>query len=132
MIVRAARIAWVCALACFMFNPAHADPWLAPGDAGLRSDIQLLADAGILHGPVTTWPISWPDIARDVLAADDKGLDTATDEALLRVQRLARDASARGFAGLGIRASGAYERSPCANSQTRRARRANWRCAPAG
>ena len=34
-----------------------ADPWLAPGDEGLRSDIQLLADAGILRGPVTTWPL---------------------------------------------------------------------------
>ena len=45
---------------------ASADPWLAPGDAGLRSDIQLLADAGIIRGPVTTWPMSWPDLARDV------------------------------------------------------------------
>jgi hypothetical protein len=37
---------------------ASADPWLAPGDESLRSDIHLLADAGILHGPVTTWPTS--------------------------------------------------------------------------
>ena len=36
---------------------AKADPWLAPGDEGLRSDIQLLADAGIIRGPVTTWPM---------------------------------------------------------------------------
>jgi len=84
----------------------QADPWLAPGDAGLRSDILLLADAGILHGPVTTWPISWPDIARDALAADERRLDPGTGAALLRVQRLARAASARGFAGAGIRVSG--------------------------
>jgi hypothetical protein len=88
---------------------AHADPWLAPGDAAVRADILLLADAGILHGPVTTWPISWPDVARDALGADRRGLDAATDAALMRLQRLARAASARGFAGLGIRAAGSYE-----------------------
>jgi hypothetical protein len=88
---------------------AHADPWLQPGDEGLRSDIQLLADADILRGPVTTWPISWPDIARDALAVNMDGLDPATVAALLRVQRLARAASERGFAGAGIRVRGSYE-----------------------
>jgi hypothetical protein len=88
---------------------ANADPWLAPGDEALRSDIQLLADAGILRGPVTTWPISWPDIARDALAANIVGLNDSTAEALLRVQRLSRAASAHGYAGAGIRVTGAYE-----------------------
>ena len=88
---------------------AHADPWIAPGDEGLRNDIELLADAGILHGPVTTWPMSWPEIARDVLAVTDAGLDDATSAALFRVQRLSREASTHGFAGAGIRASAAYE-----------------------
>src|ERR1700741_223764 len=77
---------------------ARADPWLAPGDEALRSDIQLLADAGILHGPVTSWPLSWPDIARDALAADARGLDEATADALLRVRRLGRAAAATGYA----------------------------------
>jgi hypothetical protein len=88
---------------------ARADPWLGPGDAGLRADIQLLADAGILRGPVTTWPISWPDIARDAIAADGAGLDAATTDAMLRVQHRSREASRRGFGGLGIRASAAYK-----------------------
>jgi hypothetical protein len=98
-------IAWLLASA------AYADPWLAPGNEGVRSDIQLLADTGILRGPVTTWPISWPDIARDALGADQRGLDEATSNALLRIQRLARDASARGYAGSGLRVSGSYEPS---------------------
>ncbi len=88
---------------------AHADPWLAPGDEGLRSDILLLADAGILRGPVTTWPLSWPDIARDALAADIAGYDLMTTAALLRVQRLSRAASAPGFAGAGARVRGAWQ-----------------------
>lgn len=106
---RARRVAVVCLLASLLVSGARADPWLAPGDEGLRSDIQLLADAGILRGPVTTWPMSWPDVARDALAADGRGLDAATADALLRVQRLSREASAPGFAGLGYRVSGAYE-----------------------
>ena len=100
--------AWM--LACAI-GAAHADPWLAPGDESLRGDIQRLADSGILKGPVTTWPLSWPDIARDALAADLRGLDAATLDALVRVQRLSRAASATGYSGAGYRASGAYEPS---------------------
>jgi hypothetical protein len=98
-------------LASQLIQVAHADPWLGPGDAALRSDIQLLADAGILHGPVTSWPISWPDISRDAIAADDRGLDEATAFALLRVQRLARAASHANSLRLGIKVSGSYEPS---------------------
>ena len=83
---------------------AHADPWLAPGDEALRSDIQLLADAGVLRGPVTTWPLSWPDIARDVQAANESDFDAATAGALMRVRRLSRASSSAGYSGLGIRA----------------------------
>jgi hypothetical protein len=87
---------------------AFSDPWLAPGDEDMRADVQLLADAGILRGPVTSWPLSWPDIARDALAAAPGGLDDATAAALMRVQRLSRTAASPGYAGAGIRVSGAY------------------------
>jgi hypothetical protein len=96
-------------LAGSLCSPASADPWLAPGDEGVRSDIQLLADAGVLKGPVTTWPISWPDISRDALAADSRLLDSATQDALARVQRLARASMASGFGGVGVRAAAAHE-----------------------
>jgi len=36
------------------------------GNSSLRSDIQILADAGILKGAVTTWPLAWGDIAPDL------------------------------------------------------------------
>jgi hypothetical protein len=107
--MRAGTPRWFVVLACGFARLANADPWLAPGDEGLRSDIQLLADAGILRGPVTTWPLSWPDIARDALAASLSGLDESTADSLLRVQRLSRAASAIGYAGAGVRVSGAYE-----------------------
>ncbi len=108
MIARILRTGLACALTGLVAGAAYADPWLAPGDEGLRSDIELLADAGILRGPVTTWPVSWPDVARDVLAADDRGLDEAAAHALMRVKRKARQASGPGFSGLGMRVSGAY------------------------
>lgn len=43
-----------------------ADPWAAPGDLALRSDIQRLADAGLIKSPVTTWPIPWATIDHDL------------------------------------------------------------------
>jgi hypothetical protein len=47
-------------------TPLSAEPWLAPGDLRIRSDIQLLADAGVIDMPVTTWPLVWADVARSV------------------------------------------------------------------
>jgi len=46
--------------------PASADPWAGPGDLVLRHDVQLLADAGVLSSPVTTWPIPWAALAGDL------------------------------------------------------------------
>ncbi|MGH8262468.1 MAG: capsule assembly Wzi family protein, partial [Steroidobacteraceae bacterium] len=72
---------------------AHAAPWLEPGDVALRADIETLADRGILRGPITTWPISWPDVARDVLEIDPaREFDPVTGAALARVQGAARRA----------------------------------------
>jgi hypothetical protein len=102
--------AWLLALTMLAVT-ARADPWLAPGDEGLRSDIERLADAGILRGPVTTWPLSWPDIARDVLSAPLEEIDEATLQSLLRVQRRARVASDNGFSGVGARVRAAHEPS---------------------
>ncbi len=104
MSARLRRAALACLLAA-LAAATRADPWLAPGDASVRADILLLADAGILRGPVTTWPISWPDVARDAQAAEERGLDAATVDALLRIRRLARQASTMGFGGTGVRAS---------------------------
>src|SRR5688572_26483097 len=98
-------------LACMLLGTltARANPWLAPGDEGLGSDVLRLADAGILRGAVTAWPLSWPEIARDVNGVTRAGLDDGTAAALQRVQRLARAASHMGFTGAGIRISGARE-----------------------
>ena len=84
----------------------RAEPWLAPGNVALRQDVQLLADAGVIRSPAMTWPMSWPDIARDVLAAPASlGNDPLLEHALERVRRAARDASLTGSGGLEWRAA---------------------------
>jgi hypothetical protein len=53
-------------LASLVAARAAADPWIAPGDARLRHDLQLLSDAGIVHAPLTAWPVPWAEVVRDV------------------------------------------------------------------
>jgi hypothetical protein len=69
---------------------ATADPWLAPGESALRSDLQTLADAGVLHAPMTTWPLPWAEIAADVGEASPDALNVGSQMALERVRDRAR------------------------------------------
>ncbi len=81
-------------LACLVAAPVEADPWIAPGDARLRHDLQLLSDAGIVHAPLTAWPVSWGEVARDVRnVADDPGRPAWLGAALQRVRAAAADAT---------------------------------------
>lgn len=43
-----------------------AEPWVDTSNIFLRSNIQLLADQGLINTPVTTFPLMWHDIARDL------------------------------------------------------------------
>jgi hypothetical protein len=80
----------------------------------LRHDIELLSDAGILRTPMTAWPLSWPDIARDALAATLPAAqrDEYLDAVLARVQRAARSAAALGSSGVELEAAGAAHPMP--------------------
>lgn len=40
-------------------SSALSAPWVEPSDLPLRSSIQLLADAGYINAPVTTYPLMW-------------------------------------------------------------------------
>jgi hypothetical protein len=85
-------------LACTL-APAWADPWALPGDVGLRQDIQLLADAGVVKSPVNAWPIPWATIAADLAAG--KPTDELAPEVLAaRVRVLRRIEQVRGLRGL--------------------------------
>jgi hypothetical protein len=41
---------------------AAAGPWAPPGDARMRTDVELLAAHGYIIGPVNAWPLPWGQI----------------------------------------------------------------------
>ncbi len=84
-----AQIRLALLLACFSFANALAGPYIPAGDLLLRHDIQLLADAGVIKGPTTTWPLAWGPILEDIRDADALNLKPAVSDALLRVRNRA-------------------------------------------
>lgn len=49
---------------------AFATPWLDTSDNYLRQSLQTLAQAGLLTGPINTYPIMWKNIAIDLNKID--------------------------------------------------------------
>ncbi len=80
---QAARAAAV-ALAAAVAVPAWAGPFLDPGDTGLRSAVQRLADAGLITAPVTTWPLAVVDV--DVQVPEGRVLTEPEARALATVE----------------------------------------------
>ena len=66
----------------------QAGPWIAPGDSALRSDIQLLGDAGIIRASLMTWPLSWGDVMNSIDESAGSG-SPAEIAALARLRRRA-------------------------------------------
>lgn len=56
-------------------SPTAAGPWIDPGDAALRHHLQVLADAGVVRVPLTTYPLMWSGIARDIANTRDIALN---------------------------------------------------------
>ncbi|MCG2842374.1 capsule assembly Wzi family protein [Sandaracinobacter sp. RS1-74] len=61
------------ALFLLMAAPAAADPWVGPGDARLRTDIELLRAHGYIVGPIDAWPLPWSQINRGLQRAQADG-----------------------------------------------------------
>jgi hypothetical protein len=78
------------------FGAAVAGPWVTTGDSALRSDIQILADAGHIMSPTMVWPMSWGDIMAGL--DDTKGDWSAVElAALTRVQKRMREETQTGY-----------------------------------
>ncbi len=89
--VRAGLATWLTSLV--LTQSANAGPWLPPGDIWIKSDVQLLADAGVITSPISSWPLSWGDIAQDLNGiSPDHVLTPAEELALARMRLLAREA----------------------------------------
>jgi hypothetical protein len=91
-------------------SSAAADPWIGAGDATMRHDLELLADAGIVRAPLTAWPVSWAEVARDVgQAAPDPRRPPWVAAALARVRAAAGEATRTGRMNATARLSGSAE-----------------------
>lgn len=60
------------ALALLSSAPLYAAPWVDTTDNYLRQSLQTLAHAGVLTGPVNTYPLMWQNIAADLANAKEQ------------------------------------------------------------
>ncbi len=58
-----------------------AEPWIDTSDIYLKANIQLLADTGHITTPVTTYPLMWHDIIRDVKTIELSDLSSNQESA---------------------------------------------------
>jgi hypothetical protein len=75
--------------------PSQASPWAEVGDSALRSDIEILAAAGLLDNLTSHWPLPWTAIAHQIEAASLAGqpamVRDAADRVLTRAHRETAD-----------------------------------------
>lgn len=69
---------------------AIAGPWLMPGNMAIKSDVDLLADYGVITAPVLSWPIAWKNIgpALEANSSKIKSLPPAAQGAYKRLLAL--------------------------------------------
>lgn len=76
---------WIIPL-LLMASAVSAAPWIDPGEEQLRHHVQVLADAGVIRAPITTWPLSWGAIAPDLETAGTARLSDAEQWSLAYVK----------------------------------------------
>jgi hypothetical protein len=54
-----ARLGAAALCLCFVSVSSHAGPWAQAGDSSLRSDIEILAAAGVIDNVTMQWPLPW-------------------------------------------------------------------------
>uniref|UniRef100_A0A486XU25 Capsule assembly Wzi family protein n=1 Tax=Rheinheimera sp. BAL341 TaxID=1708203 RepID=A0A486XU25_9GAMM len=63
----------LCLLSLLLASPAlFAAPWVDTTDNYLRQSLQTLAHAGVITGPVNTYPLMWKNIAADLAQAQQQ------------------------------------------------------------
>jgi hypothetical protein len=74
--------------------PAAAGPFAEVGDWQVRQDVDMLFAAGLLRGPVDSWPLAWAQIDEGLnLAKDGRELDPHLKAAVTRLDILSERAA---------------------------------------
>lgn len=74
-------------LSCLLFSTfshipfVKAEPWVDTSNIFLRANIQQLFDSGFIKTPVTTFPLMWNDIARDLKKVNYSSLNKSQQSA---------------------------------------------------
>lgn len=67
---------------------SHATPWLDAEELHVRHSLQVLADAGLLSAPVTTFPVMWRPIIADLERLDPEKLSALQRTAYYKLSHL--------------------------------------------
>ena len=86
---RRAQIRLLAAVIFLMTSEVWAGPYIPAGDLVLRHDIQRLADAGVIKGPISTWPLAWGPIVADLANSDASDMHPSIVASLVRVRERA-------------------------------------------
>lgn len=79
----------------FWSIPVWCSPFISADNMRLRSHLVFLTDAGVLASGVTTWPIMWRDVARELSQVDLSSLNEAQRNAVYELRfELRRDRDA--------------------------------------
>ena len=70
----------------FTCSSALAEPWVDTSNIYLKSNIQMLADSGRITTPVTTYPLMWNDIDRDLKNMDTGSLSANQLDAFMHIK----------------------------------------------
>ena len=81
----------------FVAAPVQASPWAEVGDNQLRSDIELLAAAGVIDGVTTHWPLPWQSLVRAIQHATLSRQPASVQAAAQRVLRRAHGENRAGL-----------------------------------
>lgn len=91
----------LCVVVLFLAAPASASPWVEVGEQGLRNDIEILANHGIIGSLLTTWPVPWAQVSAQLPPIDgDADLPAYVRQSLKRVRkRMKKETAASKFSG---------------------------------
>ena len=65
----------------FISSRSIAEPWVDTSNIFLRAQIQYLSDVGLIKTPITTYPLMWHDIAKDLKDIPFQSLTTRSNNA---------------------------------------------------
>jgi len=64
-----------------------AEPWINTSDLQLRSDIETLSDVGVIKVPITTYPLMWAGIIKNIDETDIQLVPSEYKEVFWRVKK---------------------------------------------